>query len=387
MPDQEHSKPLAPQAKDFGFGEEQAMLRDSVRKFFQDNLPVDKLHALVADEFDPHRELEAKWDRALWQQMVELGWTALAVPESCGGSGMGLVAVAGIAEEAGRAAFPSPLISTLCATYVLRACSGDKAATLLQSITEGAAISLAITNHRGSWEPGDTDVELLDGKLNGTAYYVQDAQKVGCFIVSARQGDTVALYSVAADAPGLHILPDAIVDLTRDQARLEFSGVDADCLDAAGEVVLGSALPACLTIIAADMCGAAEWQLQTTTEYATVRTQFERQIGFFQAVKHPLVNFMIMIDQAKSLVYNAACIFDHEPAAAEQAARMAKSLASDMASFGSSRSVQFHGGIGFTWECFVHLYFKRQLHNALLLGDGAYQRRKLALKIMGTIAA
>ena len=89
-----------------------------------------------------------------------------------------------------------------------------------------------------------------------------------------------------------------------------------------------------------------EWLLQTTAEYAKTRVQFDRPLGFFQAVKHPLVNVMLEIDKAKSLVYNAACSIDCGEDNAELNARMAKSQASDMAVFSSSRAVQFHGGIG-----------------------------------------
>ena len=115
------------QPNNFGFGEDEVMLRNSVKKFFSDNLPTEKLHRLVAGDFDIHRDTTAKWDKDLWQQMVALGWTAIAVPENAGGIGMSTVAAASIAEEAGRAAFPSPLIATLCATYVLKACNSQAA--------------------------------------------------------------------------------------------------------------------------------------------------------------------------------------------------------------------------------------------------------------------
>jgi alkylation response protein AidB-like acyl-CoA dehydrogenase len=95
---------------------------------------------------------------------------------------------------------------------------------------------------------------------------------------------------------------------------------------------------------------------------------------------------MLDIDRTKSLTYNAACAVDTEPEAAEKFARMAKSQAGDMAVFSSSRAVQFHGGIGFTWECFVHLFFKRQMHNQVLYGDAKYQRAKLADMLIGDIA-
>jgi alkylation response protein AidB-like acyl-CoA dehydrogenase len=120
-------------------------------------------------------------------------------------------------------------------------------------------------------------------------------------------------------------------------------------------------------------------------EYAKTRKQFDRQIGFFQAVKHPLVNAMVMIDRARSILYHAACCIDESSDEAAQAARMAKSAASDAGAFMSDRSVQLHGGIGFTWECDVHLFFKRSLHNQALYGDGVHQRRKLADTLIGPI--
>jgi alkylation response protein AidB-like acyl-CoA dehydrogenase len=104
-------------------------------------------------------------------------------------------------------------------------------------------------------------------------------------------------------------------------------------------------------------------------------------------VKHPLVNAMIEIDRARSLLYHAACCIDTGADEAETAARMAKSSASDAGAFMSDRSVQLHGGIGFTWECDVHLYFKRSLHNQMLYGDGPYQRRVLAERLIGPIGS
>jgi alkylation response protein AidB-like acyl-CoA dehydrogenase len=118
----------------------------------------------------------------------------------------------------------------------------------------------------------------------------------------------------------------------------------------------------------------------------STRQQFDHPLGFFQAVKHPLVDVMVQIDQAKSLVYNAACAVDEEPELAARYAHMAKASASETAAFASGRSVQCHGGIGFTWECFVHLYFKRQKHSQLLWGDAAWHRARLADILIGEVA-
>lgn len=379
---------MSEQAKNFGFGEDETMLRDSARKFFADNASADKIHGQVAHDSDIHRPIECIWDKGLWQQMVELGWTAVFVPEAAGGVGMPLVAAVAIAEEAGKAAFPSPLIATYCATAALIACDSDAATAALGDIAGGKATSLAITNEKGSWEPGDTDVTIADGKLSGTAWFVQDAMKSERFIVSAKGESGVGLYQVEASAEGVTITPDGIIDLTRDQAHISFDNVACVELSAAGsgDKALAAAMPSILTIVSADMVGAGEWLLQTTVEYAKTRVQFDRPLGFFQAVKHPLVNVMLDVDRAKSLTYAAACDIDSGAHDAELTARMAKSQASDMAVFASSRAVQFHGGIGFTWECYVHIFFKRQMHNHVLYGDGKYQRAKLADAVIGEAA-
>ncbi|MCX4245179.1 acyl-CoA dehydrogenase family protein [Paraliomyxa miuraensis] len=385
------------QPRDFGFGEEAQLLRDAARRLLLERCPPERLHRLVAADESPARATECVWDPELWSQMVELGWTAVAVPEEAGGFGMSLAAIAGLCEELGRAAVPSPLIGTLCATHVLAACQTEAARLQMRRIAEGAALSVALTDRFGSWDFMQTEVEAVGSGpvlLRGTAWFVQDARKVDAFVVKARvPGGGVGLYVVDADAPGVTVVPDAIVDLTRDQAHVELRDVEVSADRVVGLMttpeqvarVLGRAEAAMLVLVAADMVGAAEWQLQTTAAYARERVQFDRPIGFFQAVKHPLVDMMVMIDEARSLLYDAACTFDQDPEAAEVPARMAKAAASDAASYCSSRSVQLHGGIGFTWECFVQLYFKRQKHNEVLLGDGSHQRAKLADVLIGPI--
>jgi len=378
------------QPKNFGFGSDETMVRDQASRFLKDRLPVDRLRALVArDEKAAYESAvqPAAWDEKLWRDAVELGWTGLGVPESDGGVGLPLVALAAVAEEAGRAALPSPLVATLCATEVLKACDSASARNALAEIASGSAATLATTGDSVSWETADADVVATpsgDGHLlSGTARFVQEARKSAFFVVAARTAGGSLLAKVAADAPGVSIDPDRITDLTRDQATLVLKNVDvkaADVVAAAGRAnaAIATALPAILALVAADICGAAEWQLQTTAEYARTRRQFDHEIGFFQAVKHPIVNMMIDIDRAKSLVYAAACAVDHEPAQALRLARMAKAAASDAAHFVSGRSIQLHGGIGFTWECDVHLWAKRQQHSRVLWGDGSWHRARLA---------
>jgi alkylation response protein AidB-like acyl-CoA dehydrogenase len=305
---------------------------------------------------------------------VQLGWSSLAVPETAGGIGMPLVAVAGLIEETGRAAVPSPLLSTLQCIYVLAACEKNAAQKAFDLISQGKSFSLAIT----STAVAEKNKEVCI--LNGSAAFVQDAAKADYFIVRAG-----GLYLVDAKAAGVDIIPDHIVDLTRDQAHIKFTHVIAIQLAEKCDPVMAQAEPALLTLLAADMVGAAEWQLQTTVDYAKTRVQFDHPIGFFQGVKYPLVDLMLLVDQARALVYNAACAIDHQQDESEKFARMAKASACDAAAFAAKKSIQLHGGIGFTWECFVHLYSKRQKHSQILLGDASYHRRKLADMVLGEI--
>ncbi len=373
------------QPNNYGFGEEAALLKESARKFFREHFSTERLHTLVAADHNPDRPPLCHWDRELWQQLVELGWTMLAVPESAGGVGMPVAAVAGLVEELGRAAFPCPLLGTLNATYVLAGCGADGEAALAD-IAAGEAATLALTNRLGEWDPALTEVEYRDGALHGAAWFVQDPAKCDKLLVCASTGSGFGLFWLPVTASGVTLEADAIVDLTRDQAHIRFDGAAATQVSGNALAVLNGAFPAIWTLLAADMVGAAEWQLQTTVEYVGTRKQFDHPLGFFQAVKHPLVEVMVQIDAAKSLVYNAACACDAEVEKAAQYAHMAKAAASDMAAYASSRSVQSHGGIGFTWECHVHLYFKRQKHSQMLWGDGVWHRARLADVIIGTAA-
>ncbi len=381
--------------KDFGFGEDEALLRDLACKFLDERMPVETLRRLVAEAPEPVYEegQRAQWDAGLWKEIVELGWTGLAVGEAEGGADISLVGIAGLVEEVGRHGLPSPLVSTLSSTFVLRAAGGDAATQLMARIAQGASASLAITNERGSWDPSDAPLEAqVDGEdliLSGSACFVQDGFKADWLIASARLGAEIVLCAVKRDAPGLRLEADHIHDLTRDQSTAHFDAVrigEGGVVSRSAAPALCAAWPALLVLVSADLCGSSEWQLQATVEYAKQRKQFDREIGFFQAVKHPLVDAMVSIDRARSLLYHAACEIDVGSEKAETAARMAKSAASDAGAFISDRSVQLHGGIGFTWECDVHIFFKRSMHNQALLGDGVHQRKRLADALIGPIA-
>jgi alkylation response protein AidB-like acyl-CoA dehydrogenase len=391
--DTAHAAPL-----DFGYGADEALLRDQARKYLDEHANPDNLRRLLGR--DPaavyaRGELPG-YEESVWQRCAELGWSALAVPENRGGIGAKMAGIVGLVEEVGRHAFVSPLLPTLISTCTLRCASSLAAQRWCHIIAAGSSMSLAMTPRHGSWELGDTEVVATKrgGQLvlNGAAFFVQDAFKVASYLVCGRGPDGLYLAVVRRDAPGLSVARDHVVDLTRDQGHLIFTDVavpEPDVVSSPSEAldVLRRAWPSVLTLVSADLVGASEWLLKTSVEYAKVRRQFDRTIGFFQAVKHPLVNAMMEIDLARSHLYGAACASDTDPDRAEIPARMAKSAASDAAGFVSGRAVQLHGGIGFTWECDVHFFFKRSMHNQALYGDGMHHRKKLAELIIGPVVA
>lgn len=156
-------------------------------------------------------------------------------------------------------------------------------------MAEGVSVGLALYGEDGSLETDSTDVQFLQGKLVGTAWYVTDAQKCEVLIVAAQTQDGVDLFRVNRQDATVSVAPDRIVDLTRDQAGVTFASSDAAPLTENGQGAncLNQALPALLTLTAADIAGAAEWQLQATADYAKVRQQFDRPIGFFRPLSTP----------------------------------------------------------------------------------------------------
>ena len=368
--------------KDFGFTEDISMLKDTFAKFLSEQKTIENLRPSLKGTEDPYHgdQRSAFYDTQSWQQTVELGIHAVSIPEDQGGIGMGLVAATAIAEEIGRYALATPLTNTLLATFLLRAIDSPEGNALLEAMAGGTRVGIALYGEDASLEGDSTDVRVEDGKLQGQSWYVTDAQKSEILIVAAESAEGVDLYRVDCQSANVRVLDDRIVDLTRDQARIQFDGAEAQALTTGGRGLLSfqKSLPALLTLTAADIAGAAEWQLQATAEYAKVRSQFDRPIGFFQAVKHPIVDMMITADETRSLVYQAAAAFDFEPEDAARCAHLAKSSASDTAEFCANRSTQLHGGIGFTWEADVQIYHKRQMHSQFLFGDGIWQRAKLA---------
>jgi alkylation response protein AidB-like acyl-CoA dehydrogenase len=355
------------------------LLRVTARRLLAERCPIAEVRRLAGDA--------AGFDRGLWRELAELGWTGLHLPERVGGAGLDHLSMALLLEESGRALYPGPLLATaLGGLAIARAGAPSQASRLLPDIAAGRTIAtIALVEGASSWQldaVSATAEPVEDGyRLRGEKVHVPWAQAADLLIAPVRWEGGIALFAVPLAGEGIEVEAEVPLDPTRRIARVRFDGAtvpaDARLLGAAGGALLSDLLAPALAYLAAEMAGAAAAALDMTCAYARERVQFDRPIGAFQAVKHPLVDVLIAVERARSLALGAAAALDHAPDHALRAARMAKVAAEEALLFASDRAVQLHGGFGFTWDCDAHLYYKRALASAATWGDALHHRRAL----------
>ena len=360
------------------FSEEQAMLLDVAREFCRDKSPMAAVRAQL--------ETERGFDPAIWDEMVALGWAGIALPEACGGSGMGVASVVPVVEAMGRAMLGTPLISTtLAAQLLLRAGGAGSMEATLASIAGGSIATVALLEN-ADW--GDTRIGCqLDGSgvLQGNKKYVTDAEAADLFVVPVEHAGAPALAVVKAEqlAAGA-IAPNTLIDQTKRSASVDFSGVQV----AQEDLLTGAAVSSALRdlyllgalLTAAEATGSAASCLDTIVEYLKTRKQFGKLIGSYQALKHPAVDILCAVDSGRSFSYHAATLVGEEALDrdAEIACRMAKAHATEALLYAGDRAVQFHGGMGFTYECDAQLYIRRAQWSQQQYGDAQHHRKRLA---------
>jgi alkylation response protein AidB-like acyl-CoA dehydrogenase len=370
---------------DFGFSEEQEMLRQSARSLLERECPSAHVRQMMDDE--------RGYSPELWRKMADLGWLGLVLPEEYGGAGLNYVDLVVVAEEMGRVLLPSPFIWTLMfAEAMSRAGSDEQKRRFLPAIARGDLIATAAhLETNGSWdENGITMAARKSGAgfvLEGDKLFVNDAHVADFFLVAARsgakRGGGVTLFAIDSKRPGITVTPLKTMDQTRKLGTVAMRGVKASAADVVGEVnngwpVLAAAIDRAKVALAAEMMGGAQKVLETTVEYTKVREQFGRPIGSFQAVQHKCANMMVDVEGAKSAVYYAAWAVSNDAADAKTAAAVAKAAASDAYRRTAADGIQVHGGIGFTWEHDMHLYFKRAKSSEFTFGDANFNREIVA---------
>jgi alkylation response protein AidB-like acyl-CoA dehydrogenase len=366
----------------FGFSEEQELLRNEVRKFLDDNCPLEEVRKIA--------ESSEGFSRELWKQIAELGWPGLTIPEEHGGAELGWVDLVVILEETGRTLFPSPLISTTLAAAAIRENgSPQQQARWLPRIAEGSAIgTLAYLEADDIQGPEGMQLRAGDGGIleSGEKLFVCDAGIADLFVVALRAGDgpeDLRLAVVERGAEGLSAEDLPGIDLTKRLGRVRFDGlrIPEDAVLAC-EAGAGAALARLRDLgamaLAAESVGAAEAALRLTASYANERVQFDQPIGTFQGVKHPLAEMYVDIESFKSLVYYAAWCLEEGHEDAPLATSRAKAYASEAFARIGLGAIQLHGGIGYTWEYDAQLYLKRSKWARPMFGDADYHYERVA---------
>jgi alkylation response protein AidB-like acyl-CoA dehydrogenase len=370
---------------DFGFTEEHALLRGEARRFLTERLPIAELRRQV--------DAGARLDRGLWKEIAQLGWVGLVLPERFGGAGLGWLHLEVLMEEMGRRLVPGPFLGSLLAGIAIERGADDaQRERWLPAIASGETIAtLALVEPGGAFEADAiaASADPVDGGfvLRGRKTHVVGAADAGLVVAAFREpSGRVSLFSVELPAPGVSVEDEVSIDPTRPTARVAFDGVrvgrEARLGGDGAEALAATSTRGCVAL-AAEQVGGAESVLQITRQYAIDRKQFDRPIGFFQAVKHPIVDMMCGVELARSLACGAAAALDAGTASAGIHARMAKAMAGDVYAQAVRKGVQLHGGYGFTWDCDVHFYFRRAMWSRPMLGDGIHHRRRLSGTLFG----
>ena len=382
---------------EFRFTEEQEMIRDTAASFLAEVSTSEEVRRVMSTE--------RGYDPELWQRVCqEMYWQAIHIPEEYGGMGLGYVELVAMLEQMGRHLFCSPFYATVClgTNALLVAGSAEQKARYLPEIVAGTTATVAYTGTSGRWDA--EAVEVLcekhgdDYRLNGSYRYVPDGHSADLLVVAAREPGSIgeegiSLFVLPADTAGITREWLPTMDQTRKQGQLVFDNVSLPASALMGEA--GKAWPQLARIIdlatvavSADQVGGAQQSLDSTVDYLQERVQFGRVVASYQSVKHKAADMMLKVEAGRSAIYYAACIADEALRAGAlgaqlpEAASIAKAYCSDAYFFNAGCGIQLHGGVGFTAEYDIQLFFKRAKSTETFLGNGAYHRERLARQLL-----
>lgn len=383
---------------DFVFTEEQQMIRDTAESFLAEVSTSEAVRKAMVSSVG--------FDEALWQKIcADMYWQAIHIPEEFGGMGLGYVELTAMMEQMGRYLLCAPFYSTVClgVNTLLLAANEEQKAEYLAAICEGRlTATLAYCGVRGGRNAEDISATYSqqgdDFVLEGECGFVVDGLTAGLLLVAAREkgssGESgISLFAVPADTAGVSRSNLPVLDQTRKMASVRLESVklaQSNLLGAAGQAwpVLDNVLDLATIALAAEQVGGSQQLLDSAVEYSKERVQFNRPIASFQAIKHKAADMMLRVEAARSAVYYAACVADETLQGGElagelkEAASIAKAYCSDAYFKNAGEAMQIHGGVGFTWEYDVHLYFKRAKASEHMLGNAAYHRERVAHVIL-----
>lgn len=367
----------------FNLSEEQALIRDSIARFVQDNYGFDKRNQYVAMEhgFSPDN----------WQQMAELGWLSIPFAEEHGGFGGGAIDTMVIMQEFGKGLVAEPYLPTvlLFGALLQTGADADTAGALLPQVIAGELQgafayverqSRHALNDVATHATREGDSYSITGEktvvLNGGA-----AQKL---VVAARtSGDQsdqsgISLFLVDAGAEGIardvYRMSDGL-----NAANISFDGVTAEALigtEGEGLALMQGVLDQAILAVSANALGAMEFLNATTLEYCKTREQFGVAIGSFQALQHRMVDTFAACENTRSLLYRAVCAFDAGDEDAQRSLHALKVMVGKAGRHIGGEAIQLHGGMGMTNELPVGYYVKRLMQINTLFGDADYHQQR-----------
>jgi alkylation response protein AidB-like acyl-CoA dehydrogenase len=368
----------------FDFSEDQYLLRDSVRGYLSDHWGTARLRA-AGGQFDPK----------LWQGLCDLGLQTLLVPEAFGGAGLGMEDAVLSFEEFGRALVPGPMADTILVSEIIARFGSDAArAEFLPAIAAGTArLGFAHAEPDSGRDPEQVTAVALrcaDGwRLRGRKILVPAADAATALAVSARLPDgTPGLFLCSLMAPGVRVARNLAIDPDSMCCRVDLEDAVAICLGEAAPAAALARLVATSTVAAsAQMIGIAGVALDMAVAYAKQRTQFDRPIGAFQAIKHKCADMLMAIETARSAAYYAAWAVATDDPGLALSVSVAKAASGDACRLVCNDCLQIHGGVGFTWAFDVHLLLKRGKLLEYVVGDANWHRERVARLILPETAA
>jgi alkylation response protein AidB-like acyl-CoA dehydrogenase len=366
---------------DFGFGEDQELLRATTRRFLAEHQSRADVRRTIeeSDVFDP----------AVWRQGAALGWTAMLIPAEYGGGSVteqALVDLVVLGEELGRALNPGPFVPcNVVAGAIAHFGTEAQAAEHLPPLASGEVTAAWCLSGDGTPETEGVDIRAVpvgdrEWRLDGVARYVQAAGNAALLLVVARDPkDAVCSYLVPRPSAGLSERTLEGLDVTRRFAEVRFEAVTIPSAQVlpGGQDAVDYCVSLATVLQAAESVGAAEVLFEDTVDYLKKRVQFGRTIGSFQAIKHRLADLLLGLEAMRVAAHYAALALGDALDDAAEAVATAGAYVDDTFARICVEALQLHGGIGFTWEHDVHLFSRRAKVNQVLYGDGAWHRERL----------
>lgn len=365
------------------FNDEQKELRSTAERFIREQVPSAKIRKTI--------QTDTANDPDVWKKIAELGWTGLAVPEEYGGVGQDWLTMGALLEKMGYGVVPGPFFATaVLGVAALREAGTEEQKTqYLPKIAEGEICATIAYLEQGENEvigQKFSDIKTTataagsNYSLNGTKLFALDADKANLIVVAANTPEGAGLFLVNKDDS---VKVEALdgMDLTRKTCRVTFKDTPAQLMKFGeeAEAAMNNILGIGAVMIAAESLGGMEWILETSVAYAKQREQYGHPIGAYQAVAHRLADVALDLQSSRSAVLNGCWVLDNQTSPRDKAiaVAMAKSFVSDAYRNTANSGIQVHGGIGFTWEHDMHLYFRRANSNWSMLGTPSQHREIL----------